>query len=91
MAEKERKQKTIRQNFGASKTQKRVQHDEYKNKEGNVIIELYRMEDTQEIDETIEKIKAGKAPRQDNITPEIIKYMGEEGVRKLTELLNDRL
>ncbi|GLV37383.1 hypothetical protein CBL_10650 [Carabus blaptoides fortunei] len=42
-----------------------------------------------EIVEALRKIKVGKAPGNDNITPEMIKYTDEEGLNQLTEILND--
>lgn len=42
-----------------------------------------------EVREAIQKIKIGKAPGRDKITPEMIKYMGKEGITKFTELLNE--
>lgn len=51
-------------------------------------IELIKKE---EMLEAIRKLKLGKASGRDNIQPEMIKYMGEEGTKKLTEIMNEAI
>lgn len=43
---------------------------------------------SKELENAIAKIKLGKAPGIDDVTPEMIKYMDESGKEKLRELLN---
>lgn len=45
------------------------------------IQEKYSIQE-EEVHEAIVKFKMGKASDRDNITPEMIKYIGEEGIRK---------
>lgn len=46
-------------------------------------MEKNRMDTRRKVYEALEKIKVGKAPGQDNVTPEMIKYMGEEKNKKV--------
>jgi hypothetical protein len=41
----------------------------------------------EEIEESFKKLKNGKAPREDNIIPEMIKYGGKQLANKLQELI----
>lgn len=37
----------------------------------------------------IQKVKLRKAPGKDNITPKMVKSMGEEGIKELLEIKNE--
>ena len=59
--------------------------------EREAITDIQEIENIQEkeVIDAIEKLKVGKAPGIDNITPEMIKYMGDEGTKQLTKVMND--
>lgn len=42
----------------------------------------------EEVEAAIKRLKVGKAPSNDNTTPEIIKYMRRGGKNKLTKIMN---
>ena len=41
----------------------------------------------EEVEEEVQKLKNGKAPGQDNIKAEMLKYMGKEGIKLLHEII----
>lgn len=40
----------------------------------------------EDVRKAINKLKIGKSPRIDNITPEMIQYMATEGIKQFTKL-----
>jgi len=57
------------------------------NIEGSDKGETSEMPSYEEIEESIAKLKNGRAPGEDNIIPEMIKYGGKQLVKKLHELI----
>lgn len=43
----------------------------------------------EDLKEALKRLKLGKSPSKDNITPEMIKHMGREEISKLGEIMND--
>jgi hypothetical protein len=55
--------------------------------EGSDEEENLEMPTYEEIEESIKKLKNGRAPGEDNIIPEMIEYGGKQLAKKLKELI----